>query len=71
MPAAPFVRSLSLAAFVIKPLTASPRTLDALAGSRLEDALLDDLRLLSSSARRMDGAAIYRAALVEVGQPAQ
>ena len=56
---------------VLRCAARAVRTLDALAGSRLEDALLDDLRLLSSSARRMDGAAIYRAALVEVGQPAQ
>jgi hypothetical protein len=47
------------------------RTIDPLAGSRLEERLLEDLSLLSSAARRMDGAAIYRAALDEVGQPAR
>ena len=43
--------------------------MDTLAGSRLEATLLDDLALLSSPSRRVDGAALYRESLVEVGQP--
>ena len=54
---------------VLRCAAKAVRTIDSIAGSRLEDRLLEDLTLLSSSARRMDGAAIYRAALDEVGQP--
>jgi hypothetical protein len=45
------------------------RAIDAVAGTRIERELLDDLSLLSSPTRRIDGAAIYREALGEVGQP--
>lgn len=54
---------------VLRCAAKAVRTIDALAGSSLETSLLEDLGLLSSAARRMDGAAIYRAALAEVGQP--
>ena len=54
---------------VLRCAAKAVRTIDPLAGSRLEERLLEDLSLLSSPARRMDGAAIYRAALAEVGQP--
>jgi len=54
---------------VLRCAAKAVRTIDSIAGSRLEPRLLDDLTLLSSPARRMDGAAIYRAALAEVGQP--
>ncbi|HEY6057743.1 MAG TPA: DUF3536 domain-containing protein, partial [Candidatus Limnocylindrales bacterium] len=45
------------------------RIVDLLAGTTLERRLLDDLELFTSPSQRIDGAAIYRAALAEVGQP--
>ena len=44
------------------------RTMDALAGSRLEEALVADLAGVRSSATGRDGAALYRLALTQVGQ---
>ena len=41
---------------------------DAIGGTDLERRLLEDLSLLRSSRQGLDGAAIYRAALEEVGQ---
>ncbi|MEI8332710.1 MAG: DUF3536 domain-containing protein [Chloroflexota bacterium] len=54
---------------VLRCAARAARTMDTLAGSRLEATLLDDLALLSSPSRRVDGAALYRESLVEVGQP--
>jgi len=45
------------------------RLIDDLAGTALEDRLLDDLLLFSSPSRRIDGAAIYAEALLEANQP--
>jgi hypothetical protein len=45
------------------------RLVDAIAGTALERRLVDDLRLLSSPSRGLDGAAIYGIALADVGQP--
>ena len=45
------------------------RLVDAIAGVRLERALVADLALFVSPGQGLDGAAIYRAALSEVGQP--
>ncbi len=45
------------------------RIVDWLAGSRLEEALVDDLAVLRSPSTALDGAALYRVALDEVGQP--
>ncbi len=46
------------------------RIVDELAGSTLERVLADDLAVLVSPSRGVDGLAIYREALAEVGQPA-
>jgi hypothetical protein len=54
---------------VLRCAARAVRVIDAVAGTRIERELLDDLSLLSSPARRIDGAAIYREALGEVGQP--
>jgi hypothetical protein len=45
------------------------RLVDAALGTHLERALVADLALLVSPGTGLDGAAIYRAALSEVGQP--
>ena len=45
------------------------RLVDAALGTRLERALVADLSLFVSPGQGLDGAAIYRAALSEVGQP--
>ena len=45
------------------------RLVDDVAATSLEDRLLGDLELFTSPSRRLDGAAIYRQALEEVGQP--
>jgi hypothetical protein len=45
------------------------RLIDGAAGTRLESRLVADLSLLSSPSRRIDGAAIYREALTDAGQP--
>ncbi|MGZ6269459.1 MAG: DUF3536 domain-containing protein [Candidatus Limnocylindrales bacterium] len=45
------------------------RMVDALAGTRLEQRFVEDLTVLGSPSRQIDGAAIYREALAEVGQP--
>jgi hypothetical protein len=46
------------------------RLIDAAAGTGLERRLLDDLSILTSPSRRIDGAGIYNEALEEAGQPA-
>ncbi len=45
------------------------RIIDRLAGTLLEQRFVDDLTLLVSPSRRVDGAAIYREALAASGQP--
>jgi hypothetical protein len=45
------------------------RLIDGASGTRLESRLVADLSLLSSPSRRIDGAAIYREALTDAGQP--
>jgi hypothetical protein len=45
------------------------RLIDGAAGTQLEGRLLDDLSLLTSPSRRIDGAAIYIEALADAGQP--
>jgi hypothetical protein len=45
------------------------RLIDSAAGLDLEGRLLDDLTLLSSPSRRLDGAGIYSEALSEANQP--
>ena len=45
------------------------RLIDAAAGTGLERRLLDDLSILTSPSRRIDGAGIYDEALEEAGQP--
>ena len=45
------------------------RMVDGLAGTRLERSLVADLAQFVSPGQGLDGAAIYRAALSEVGQP--
>lgn len=54
---------------ILRCAAKAAREIDALAGTRLEHDLLENLSLLSSPARRIDGATIYRKALVEVDQP--
>jgi hypothetical protein len=43
---------------------------DSLAGTTLERSLVADLGLLASPSRGIDGASLYRQALVAAGQPA-
>jgi hypothetical protein len=53
---------------VLRCAARAARLADGLAGTRLETRLLEDLTLLVSPARGIDGVAIYREALAEVGQ---
>ncbi len=55
---------------VLRAAARAARLVDDLAGSTLERRLLADLSTLASPSTGMDGAAIYREALREVGQPA-
>jgi hypothetical protein len=55
---------------VLRAAARAVRLIDATAGTRLERRLLDDLALLTSPSRGLDGGAIYRMALSDVGQPA-
>jgi hypothetical protein len=54
---------------VMRAAARSVRLVDATAGTRLERRLLDDLALLASPSRGLDGAEIYAMALADVGQP--
>jgi hypothetical protein len=54
---------------VMRAAARAVRLVDATAGTRLERRLIDDLAILSSPSRGLDGAAIYRMALSDVGQP--
>ncbi len=57
---------------VLRAAARAARIADGVAGpgSHLEDRLVADLAGLSSPSRGLDGAAIYRVALADVGQPA-
>jgi hypothetical protein len=54
---------------VMRAAARAARLVDEAAGSRLEASLVADLAQLSSPSRGLDGAAIYRLALADVGQP--
>ncbi|HET7029496.1 MAG TPA: DUF3536 domain-containing protein [Candidatus Limnocylindrales bacterium] len=54
---------------VLRAAARAARLVDRVAGTRLERRLVDDLAVLSSPSRGLDGAAIYRMALADVGQP--
>ncbi len=53
---------------VLRSAARAARLIDGLAGTRLEDRLLEDLALVPSPASGIDGVAIYREALSEIGQ---
>jgi hypothetical protein len=55
---------------VLRSAARAIRLVDAELGTTLEARLVADLRLFTSPSRGVDGAAIYRMALEEVGQPA-
>ena len=55
---------------VLRMAARAVRLVDRVAGTRLEAAFADDLTLFTSPSRGLDGFAIYRAALDEIGQPA-
>ncbi len=54
---------------ILRSAARAVRIVDALAGTALESRLVADLAALRSPALDVDGAAIYRHALSEVGQP--
>jgi Domain of unknown function (DUF3536)/Glycosyl hydrolase family 57 len=54
---------------VLRCATRAARTVDAIAGTTLERALVGDLRLFASPGTGRDGAAVLREALADVGQP--
>jgi hypothetical protein len=53
---------------VLRSAARAARLVDGIAGTNLERRLVEDLALLVSPARGIDGVAIYREALAEVGQ---
>ena len=53
---------------VLRSAARAARLIDGIAGTHLEAGLQDDLALVMSPARGIDGVAIYREALAEVGQ---
>ena len=53
---------------VLRSAARAARLVDGIAGTHLEASLQDDLALVMSPARGIDGAAIYQEALAEVGQ---
>jgi hypothetical protein len=55
---------------VLRMAARAVRLVDGVAGTQLEASFGDDLTLFTSPSRGLDGFAIYRAALAEVGQPA-
>jgi hypothetical protein len=55
---------------VLRAAARAVRITDEVAGSRLEPRLVDDLAVFASPSRGLDGAAIYRMALSDIGQPA-
>jgi alpha-amylase/alpha-mannosidase (GH57 family) len=54
---------------VLRSAARAARLVDGTVGGPLERSLVEDLALLASPERGLDGAAIYREALAEVGQP--
>jgi hypothetical protein len=54
---------------ILRAAARAVRIVDGLAGSHLERRLVDDLSVLASPSRRLDGAALYRQALADVSQP--
>jgi hypothetical protein len=54
---------------VLRAAARAVRLVDATAGTHLERRLVEDLALFTSPSRGLDGAAIYRMALADVGQP--
>jgi hypothetical protein len=54
---------------VMRAAARAARIVDEVAGSTLENRLVDDQAILSSPSRGLDGAAIYRMALSDIGQP--
>jgi hypothetical protein len=54
---------------VLRAAARAARLVDALAGTSLERRLVADLALFQSPSSGADGAAIYRTALADVGQP--
>jgi len=55
---------------VLRAAARAVRIIDELASTRLERRLVEDLSLLVSPSRAVDGARLYREALEAVGQPA-
>ncbi len=55
---------------VLRAAARAVRLVDRAGGIRLEHRLVEDLRLLTSPSRGLDGAEIYDVALTDVGQPA-
>jgi hypothetical protein len=55
---------------ILRSAARAVRIVDAEIGTALEKRLVDDLALFTSPSRGLDGGAIYRTALAEVGQPA-
>jgi hypothetical protein len=55
---------------ILRAAGRAARLVDDLAGTNLERRLVADLALFTSPSTGLDGAAIYRTALVDVGQPA-
>ncbi len=55
---------------VMRSAARAARIVDGIAATDLERRLVRDLALLTSPSRGLDGAAIYRMALADVGQPA-
>ena len=55
---------------VLRAAARAAQIVDGVAGTTLEARLIDDLSLLVSPSRGLDGAEIYRIALADVGQPA-
>ena len=54
---------------VLRAAARAVRLVDGVAGSGLEHRLVEDLATIQSPSTGIDGAAIYRRALVEIGQP--
>ena len=54
---------------VLRAAARAVRLVDGVAGTRLEQRLVEDLATFSSPSRGLDGAAIYRMALADVDQP--
>ena len=54
---------------ILRAAARAVRLVDGVAGTRLEGRFVADLALFTSPSRGLDGAAIYRMALADVGQP--